>query len=918
MPKFQKPLAGLFVLLLALAPFARAEEKIEFQQETLANGLRVIYAPLRQAPVVHVRVLYHVGSRDERPDRQGFAHMFEHMMFRGSAHVAPEQHMKLISMVGGSSNAFTSFDQTVYINTVPANQVELALYLEADRMASFKVSDEIYQIERNVVMEEWRRRQNQPYGSMFEDFFKLMYTTHSYQWTPIGNMDHLKAAHVSELQEFFNTYYVPNNAVLVIAGDIDVAAARAMVQRYFAWIPKGDAVQRTIPAEPEQTEPRSSQVNRTVRLPALLMGYRVPPYRSDDHYAISLLATILSGGESARLDRVLVNGASPLCAGIGAFNYALEDGGYFAIRAMPLAGKDPVEIKQEILKIIAELAENGVTAEELAKAKLKERKDFVKARETAEAVASAIGSEALFAGDPNRVNTVMAKLNAVTAADVQTVAKKYLSAQRLTTLTTLPGAADEAAAGAVVPAQPREVKPRPVTFPASYPAQPPLNTESLKASFAKGTDALINGVKVIIMPDPRLPQVTWGLTMRSGSHAEPNGKSGLASLTAAMVRRGAAGMSYEQLNEDLESRGISLGVGESGDYARLSGSALPEYIDHAIQRSRQVLLQPNFEPAEFAKLKEQTLSGLKLAEGQPETAASQELAKSVFAGTPLQRYPTPASVSAITLDDIKAFYQQTYIPNDAILTLSGDITVERGQELARKLLDGWQPATLPRVDYGTIAEPKKLQIILVDRPEGKQSMIRMATRAYDITSDEKFAGSLASGILSAGINSRLGKSVRAEKGLVYSVWGYFQPARQGGQFIAGAETGLKTTADTIQAMFDVFTKMGREGVTTDELKEAQLRTVGGMVMGMQTADQLARYRVDGLLNNYPIDYYDLYGERISAVPATQVGEVVAKYLKPQRMTVVVVAPAADVKAQLEKLGDVTVVPMPGKEEGGMR
>src|SRR5918997_2336459 len=197
-------------------------QPIKFQQEVLGNGLRVIYAPLRQAPVVHVRVLYHVGSRDERPDRQGFAHMFEHMMFRGSAHVAPQEHMKRVGGVGGNSNAFTSFDQTVYVNTVPSEHLEMVMYLEADRMASFKVDENIYKTERKVVAEEWRIRQNRPYGTQYEDFLKNQFTTHSYRWTPIGDMDHLKAAEVAELQQFFNTYYLPHNAALVITGDMDI------------------------------------------------------------------------------------------------------------------------------------------------------------------------------------------------------------------------------------------------------------------------------------------------------------------------------------------------------------------------------------------------------------------------------------------------------------------------------------------------------------------------------------------------------------------------------------------------------------------------------------------------------------------------------------------------------------------------
>src|SRR3954453_14379150 len=197
-------------------------EKVTFEKETLPNGLDVIYAPLKTAPVVHVRVLYHVGSRDERPDRQGFAHMFEHMMFRGSAHVPPEEHMKLINSVGGISNAFTSFDQTTYVNTIPAEHTEMALWLEADRMSSFKVTDEIYKIERKVVAQEWAMRMNQPYGNIDEEFLKQAYAKHSYRWTPIGNMEHLKAAAVNELQDFFNTYYVPNNAILCVSGDFDV------------------------------------------------------------------------------------------------------------------------------------------------------------------------------------------------------------------------------------------------------------------------------------------------------------------------------------------------------------------------------------------------------------------------------------------------------------------------------------------------------------------------------------------------------------------------------------------------------------------------------------------------------------------------------------------------------------------------
>src|SRR4051794_38373942 len=368
---------GLVLSLLALsfatrlqpALAASSPEPIQFEQETLPNGLQVIYAPLRQAPVVHVRVLYHVGSKDERPDRQGFAHMFEHMMFRGSAHVKPEEHMRFVNGVGGISNAFTSFDQTTYVNTVPKGCEEQALWLEADRMASFKVTDEIYQIERRVVAQEWAMRMNQPYGNLYEEFLKNAYAKHSYRWTPIGNMEHLKAAAVNELQDFFNTYYVPNNAVLVVAGDIDINKTKAWVKKYYGWIPKGPTPPRLAAREPEQTQGRKAVVPATVPLPAVVVGVRTPTYKSDDVYALELLDAILGGGRSSRLSKRLVSSENPLCTNAQAIYEQLEDGGIFGVQAMLLAGKNSDDVEKILREELLDLDSRPVTEEELNKAK---------------------------------------------------------------------------------------------------------------------------------------------------------------------------------------------------------------------------------------------------------------------------------------------------------------------------------------------------------------------------------------------------------------------------------------------------------------------------------------------------------------------------------------------------------------------
>ena len=900
-----------------------AVEPIAFEQETLPNGLQVIYAPLRQAPVAHVRVIYHVGSRDERPDRQGFAHMFEHMMFRGSAHVKPEEHMKLIGVVGGYSNAYTSFDQTVYINTVPSNHLEMALYLEADRMASFKVDENIYKTERKVVAEEWRIRQNRPYGTQFEDFLKNQFTTHSYRWTPIGNMDHLKNAEVSELQAFFNTYYLPNNAILVVSGDIDIPKTKELVKKYYGWVPKGPEPKRDIPAEPEQTAARDVTVDYRVPLPAIMIGWQLPAYSSDDHYSLALLSSILSGGRSSRLDRAVVYGENPQAVGVSAMHVQFQDAGVFAITATVMQGKDPKAVEKTLAAEVAKVLDTGVTPEELDTARTQYRVGVLQNRLEASDLAQQLGDEAMFAGDPNRVNTFLAKLDAITPEKIRAIAQKYLVPQRATTMLVKPdplgkaalaAKADEAANAPVKPSD-EVVKPRDVTFPTDWPARPVIAKSAANPEFNKGTESTVNGVRVIVMPDRRLPLVNWSVTLRRGSHSDPKGKEGLASLAGDMLRRGAAGVDFAALNQDLESRGITLEVTDGGDYTRIVGSSTSEQLAHGLQRTREALRSPDFSPAEFEKLKQQSIESLVLNLDNPTTVAGEEMAAALYGDTPLGRSPSPASVKSITLDDVKNFAATYFRPNDAIVVISGDVTVEAGQSLAAGLVDDWEKGNPPTVAYALPKLPAKRKIILVDRPSGKQSVVRIGIPAYTIASDEKFPGSVAGQILTSGIDSRLGRYVRAEKGLAYGVKGIFQPGRHAGEFVASTDTAVETTADAIEAIFKVLNDMRTAPVTDAELAEAQQRVAGGMVMGMQTISQQAQYRVDGILNNYPIDYYDQYPQRIAQVKTDEVQKVMQKYVKDGEMVIIVVAPAASVKEQLEKLGEVEVVPMPAMRDG---
>ena len=971
MHRFKRVALAAVLLTLAAAGRGFAQEPAltqgaaggqNWSTETLSNGLRVIYAPMPNSPTSHIRVLYHVGSRDEQSNRQGFAHMFEHMMFRGSAHVAPQEHGKLVSLVGGIANAFTSFDETVYHDTLPASYTEMALWLEADRMSSFKVTDPIFKTERQVVAEEWRMRLNQPYGGLFDQLMPAVFKVHPYHWTPIGNMDHLNAANVGELQSFFNKYYGPNNAILVVAGNIDLDKTRAEVKKYFGWIPargehwtfytpgktgEGSAsdatlLNRQIAQEPPQTEPRRLEVKMTAPLARVMLAYRMPPEASDDTDALELLLNAAGDGRSSRLSRALVTGDHPLCVDAGASAEELQDGGVMVFDGEVLGGKSTADVEKVMREQIAQLRDKPVTPEELEKVKQNERLGLAQRFETAEKTATVLGEEMLVHNNLNRVTTARARMEALTAADLQKMAQKYLQDNTVTTMVITPGTAQEvvsaAAAAQTAPAPaigtttaPATAPAMDVKFPADYPTTAPLSGKLPAAVFAQGvsSDLQLPGggdgprrephpVQVIVMEDHSMPIVNWCLTLRRGAYSEPAGKEGVAGITAEMVRRGPKGTTFDQFNEALESRAISLEVADgsvvdwdrTGDSTILQGSCLKEQLPFALTATHDTLLNPAFDPAEFERCKDQALSVFQLSLNDPHTLASRALTHAIYGDSPLGRLATMQSISSLTLDDVKAFYNGTYKSLDgAVLLISGDISVADGQAAARTLLAGAFNGSIPDPVYNFPKPADKPSVILVDRPGSRQAAIEMALPAYSIRSDEKFAGTLANQILSGGgIESRLGQYVRAEKGYVYGVSSVFAPNRQAGTFHGSTDTKFETTADTVLAMYKVFDDMKKDPVTTAELANAKFRVAGSLLMSMQTVQDQADYRIIGILNGYPADYYDKYAERVGQVNADQVKTAMDKYVQEDHMTVVVVGPAETLRPQLEKVGPVQVIP----------
>jgi zinc protease len=440
---------ALTALSLCVAPLWAQEQssevrppKLDFTMHTLSNGLQVILLEEHAAPVVDVQVWYHVGGKDELPGHTGFAHLFEHLMFKGSAHVGPDEHSRIIEAAGGYDNAETGDDTTNFFETFPSNYLERVLWLEADRMGSLNVDDTNFKSERQVVEEERRVRvDNQPYGSIEEDLRAIAFTVHGYHHTPIGSIADLDKATLQDVRDFFNTYYKPNNATLVIVGDFNSDQALAWTHKNFDGIPpSAKPIPRRETPEPPQTAERTVDKSYSnTPLPAAVIGYKIPARYAPDAYPLDLASDILASGESSRLYQSLVykDQIAVQSAGFGNFS---EDPNLFWAYAIMNPGHSAADGRKAVVNILDGLKEKPVDPHELQKAKNQEISGFILGRDTDEEKAVALASAAVIGKNPDLVNTELTRFLAVTAADIQRVAKEYFVPQRATVLNVTPAA----------------------------------------------------------------------------------------------------------------------------------------------------------------------------------------------------------------------------------------------------------------------------------------------------------------------------------------------------------------------------------------------------------------------------------------------------------------------------------------------
>lgn len=416
----------LFAGILSGTSALAQQKQIEFEEYSLKNGLHVILHEDHSTPIVAVTVMYHVGSKNENPERTGMAHFFEHLLFEGSENIGRGEFSRYVENAGGVLNANTTNDRTFYYEVLPSNQLELGLWLESERMLHAKVENEGIETQREVVKEEKRQRMdNQPYGNLLSETMKRAYQDHPYQWPVIGSMEHLNAAQEDEFIDFYKTFYVPNNAVLSIAGDIDIEETKKLIKQYFSGIPKGEnEVPRPDVVEPKKTEEVRDTIWGDDQLPMIVQAYHIPAQGEDEFYAVSMLNKLMSDGESSRLNRAVVE-EKELALYAGAFSFPLEDPGVTLAFALANMGVDPKEVEDAMNEEFVKAQQEMITEQELAKVKNQIENDFISSNSSVAGIAESLANYHMYYGDANLINTEIERYLAVTREDILNAAKKY-------------------------------------------------------------------------------------------------------------------------------------------------------------------------------------------------------------------------------------------------------------------------------------------------------------------------------------------------------------------------------------------------------------------------------------------------------------------------------------------------------------
>ncbi|MCE9686575.1 insulinase family protein [Shewanella sp. AS16] len=892
---------------------------IPYKKYRLANGLTLILHRDDSDPLVHVDVTYHVGSAREVAGRSGFAHLFEHMMFQGSEHVADEQHFKLVTEAGGNLNGTTNNDRTNYFETVPSNQLEKMLWLESDRMGFLlpALTEKKFEVQRETVKNERAQRiDNRPYGRMDEKFNQALYPLgHPYSWPVIGWPADLDRATVDDVKQFFQRWYGPNNATLTIGGDFDEAQALAWVDKYFAAIPSGPAVSAAPKSLVTLDKTRYLSMEDKVHLPLIRIGFPTVYARHADEPALDLLANIIGGGKTSLIYKDLVKDGYAVQAGVS--HPCQELACLFSVYALanPAKGGKLAEIEARIRDAIAEFEQRGVTDADLEKAKVQFEADTIFGLQSVSGKVSTLALNQTLAGNPNMIAADLARYASVTREDVMRVFEQYIKDKPSVVMSVvpegmgqlvahkdnfrvqlLPAVADAATPTRVATAIPEDVDRNKVPAPG---AAPLLKVPTL------WQDKLANGIEVLGTRSRETPTVELVIYLDGGHRLEPVAKAGLAGLTAAMLNESSRSHSAEELAQALEMLGSHLSFGASDYQSYIKVSSLSEHLDQTLALLNEHLFTPAFDAADFERLKQQQLQSLEHLKSDANYLASQAFSRLLYGEqSPLgvSSSGTLASVASLTLEDVKAFYAKQYTAGNSQMVVVADLPQA---EVMSKLAGfaAWQGKASPLPPLAPLPEPQAATIYLVDKPGAAQSVINIGKLAlpYDATG-EYFRAYLMNYPLGGAFNSRINLNLREDKGYSYGARSDFSGGSELGQFSASSSVRSDVTAPALSELIKELKRYHDSGLTDSELAFMRSSISQGQALDYETPYQKAGFMRMIQRYHLPADFTARQAKIIAGISKDELNRLANNLLDINQMVIVVVGDRASIEAELSALG----------------
>ena len=896
---------------------------IPYQKYVLPNGLTLIVHEDHSDPIVHVDVTYHVGSAREEIGKSGFAHFFEHMMFQGSDHVADEEHFKMVTAAGGTLNGSTNRDRTNYFETVPNNQLEKMLWLEADRMGFLldAVTQQKFEVQRATVKNErGQNYDNRPYGLLSEAIAKNLYDYgHPYSWLTIGYIEDLNRADVNDLKNFFLRWYGPNNATLTVGGDVKTAEVVKLVEKYYGSIPRCPDVQKVIvPAAVVDKDRYASYSDNYARLPLLSVVYPTVPNYDKDIAALACLAQVLGQGKNSVFYQQMVKKQQALQA--NASNQLSELTGEFTITIVPFAGKSLADMEKLYRASLDSFELRGVTDEDVEKFKGGIEAQYINSLQSVAGKVSQLAAFQTLTGNPNKIGELLKMYTAVTKEDVIRVYNQYIKGKHAVIISVLPKGQDKMIAAAdnykidsghyAAPdygyAKLKYVKAVDNFDRVIKPGNGPNPVVKVPDFWKKN---LPNGIKIIGAQNNELPLINITITIPGGHllEAKDTSKLGLASFFADMMNEDTKKYTAEQMAIELQKLGSTISTQSERDGIVFSVQCLKKNADKTLALLQEKIFNPNFTADAFIRNQKQNLEGIRQAKTRPASVASDIAAKIYYGSNSIlgmSENGTESSVNNITLDDIKNYYSNYITSQGTKVVIVGDITQN---EILPKL--GFL-SSLPnkKIDIPAVnplgEQVGKTKIYLVDIPKAAQTEFRVGYATglkYDATG-EYYKSGLMNYVLGGAFNSRLNLNLRENKGWTYGARSGFDADNYTVEFEFSSGIKAGATDSALSEVMKELNKYETGGITDEELSFTKSAIGQRDALRYETGAQKAGFISRILDYNLPADYVDKQNKILANITKAEIDGLSKKWINPEKINILLVGDKTKILPGLQRLG----------------